>query len=198
MGDQLVTNWLWKPYLDVRARRYRFRILNGSVSRYLRIALVEQVGGPGGELAGPPGSGISYNRVPFYMIANDGNIMEHAVFFDGNTTVGGLTNRKGILPTLAIAERYDIVVDFAPFAPGSKLQMVNLMEHATGKRPQAEIPLEDVLDGSYAPLIENGRNVTDPSVTAFLEFRVLWPGCRYFKTCCGRTPGTRQATGCHR
>ncbi|MCZ6766939.1 MAG: copper oxidase, partial [bacterium] len=81
LGDQMLTNWLWKPHLEVRARRYRFRILNGSVSRFFRIALVEEVNGTGGEIAGLSGSGISYNRVPFHMIANDGNIMEHSVFF---------------------------------------------------------------------------------------------------------------------
>ena len=27
LGDQVLVNWSWKPYLDVRARRYRFRIL---------------------------------------------------------------------------------------------------------------------------------------------------------------------------
>ena len=34
-------------------------------------------------MPGPAGSGISYDRIPFHMIANDGNIMEHAVAFDG-------------------------------------------------------------------------------------------------------------------
>jgi FtsP/CotA-like multicopper oxidase with cupredoxin domain len=172
LGDRLVTNWLWKPYFEVRARRYRFRILNGSVSRYIKLAIVEKVEGSGGELAGPPGSESSYNRVPFYMIANDGNIMEHAVYFDGNKTVGGLTNNKGILPTQGIAERYDIVVDFGQFEPGTKLYMLNLLEHRNGRRPHAEIPLADVLDGTYAPLVKNGRNTTDTTVTKFLEFRV--------------------------
>ena len=172
LGDHLLTNWLYKPYLDVRARRYRLRILNGAVARYYRIALVEQVEGAAGELPGPPGSGTSYNRIPFHMIANDGNIMEHAVYFDGNKTVGGLTNRKGILPTLAIAERYDIIVDFAQFVPGTKLYMVNLLEHFNGRRPEREIPLADVLDGTYAPAVRNGRNTTDTAVTKFLEFRV--------------------------
>ncbi len=181
IGDQMLTNWLWKPYFDVRARRYRFRILNGSVSRYFRIAVVQEVQGNTGELAGPPNSGISYNRVPFYMIANDGNIMEHAVFFDGNTTVGGLTNRRGILPTQAIAERYDIIIDFAQFAPGTKLYMVNLLEHENGRRPNREIPLADVLNGTYhernsepadQPVADGGRYSTDPSVARFLQFRV--------------------------
>ena len=181
LGDQMLTNWLWKPYLDVRARRYRFRILNGSVSRYIRLALVQQLADDSGPLKGTPGSGISYKKVPFYMVANDGNIMEHAVHFNGKKTVGGLKNRRGILPTQAIAERYDIVVDFAKFAPGTKLFLVNLLEHQNGRRPNKEIPLKQVLNGTYhertsepadRPVPVNGRNQTDPTVTRFLEFRV--------------------------
>ncbi|NIS00700.1 MAG: copper oxidase, partial [Gemmatimonadetes bacterium] len=84
IGDRMLTNWLYKPYFEVRARRYRFRILNGSVSRYFEIALVHEVQGSGGEMPGPPGSGVSYDRVPFHMIANDGNVMEHAVRFDAS------------------------------------------------------------------------------------------------------------------
>ncbi|NQZ98473.1 MAG: multicopper oxidase domain-containing protein, partial [Myxococcales bacterium] len=128
--------------------------------------------GTGGELAGPPGSGTSYNRVPFHMIANDGNLMEHAVYFDGNKTVGGLTAHKGILPTQGVGERYDIIVDFGPFAPGTKLYMVNLLEHRNGKAPHEKIPLGEVLNGTYAPQVENGRNKTDTTVAKFLEFRV--------------------------
>lgn len=181
IGDQILTNWLWKPYFDVRARRYRFRILNGSVSRYFRIALVEEVQDDSGEIDGPPGSGISYNRVPFYMIANDGNIMEHAVYFDGNGQMGGLTNRKGILPTLAIAERYDIIIDFAQFATGTKLYLVNILEHQDGRRPNEEIPLEEVLSGEYherssepadQPFVDGDEYDTDPAVARFLQFRV--------------------------
>ena len=181
LGDQLLTNLTWKPYFKVRQRRYRFRILNASVSRYLRIALVERIEGTTGELPGPKNSGISYNRVPFHMIANDGNIMEHAVHFDGKKTVAGYQNRRGILPTMGIAERYDIVVDFAPFAPGSKLYMVNLLEHQNGRRPHQEIALEDVLSGKYhqqdaepadQPVAGLDGYVSDPTVARFLELQV--------------------------
>lgn len=181
VGDQILTNFLWKPYFDVRARRYRFRILNGSVSRYFRFSLVQEVMGDAGELAGPSGSNVSYNRVPFHMIANDGNIMEHAINFDGTGQLsvndftnanGDLVPRKGTLPTQSIAERYDIIVDFAQFQPGAKLYLVNILEHEDGARPNREIALQDVLDGSYAPVIEGGQYVTDPGVTKVMEFRV--------------------------
>jgi len=146
LGDHLLTNFVWKPFFDVRARQYRFRILNGSVSRYLKIALVTESGEP----------------VPFYMIANDGNIMEHSVYFD-----------NAELPTQGIAERYDIVVDFSQFEPGTKLYMVNLLEHKNGKRPEEAIPIEEVLSGDYAAQLKDGRwEKADPAVGKFLEFRV--------------------------
>jgi len=144
LGDRVTVNWQWKPYLDVRARRYRFRILNGSVSRYFKIALVNQQG----------------QRVPFHMIANDGNIMEHAVPFPNDESAD--------LPSQGIAERYDIVVDFKNFKDGDKLYFVNLLEHQDGKGPKQAIRLEDVLDGTYQADGIHG----DPGVGKFLEFRV--------------------------
>jgi len=143
LGDQMTVNWLYKPYFEVRARKYRFRILNGSVSRYFKIALVDAAG----------------NRVPVYLIANDGNIMEHAV-------------RLLELPEQAIAERYDIIVDFSPFQEGDRLYMVNLLEHDDGAGPKDLIPLNEVLSGEYENHVEDGEYEGDPAVGKFLEFRV--------------------------
>jgi FtsP/CotA-like multicopper oxidase with cupredoxin domain len=144
LGDRITVNWQWKPYLEVRARRYRFRMLNASVSRYFKIALVNQRG----------------QRVPFYMIANDGNLMEHAVPFPNAQSAD--------LPSQGIAERYDIVVDFKNFKEGDKLYFVNLLEHEGGRGPKRAIPLGDVLSGKYKADGING----DPGVGKFLEFRV--------------------------
>jgi len=143
LGDQMTVNWQYKPYVDVRARRYRFRILNGSVSRYVKIALVDSAG----------------KRVPFHMIANDGNIMEHAIAFPNSQSKD--------LPTQAIAERYDIIVDFKNYV-GKKLYFVNLLEHTSGIRPNKEIPLADVLSGKYKADGKSG----DPVIGKFMEFRV--------------------------
>ncbi|VAW50173.1 Glycoprotein gp2 [hydrothermal vent metagenome] len=153
IGDAMTVNWLYKPYMDVRARKYRFRLLNGSVSRYFRIALVDQTGEP----------------VPFYMVANDGNLMEHTVYF-GN----------GTLPTQGIAERYDIVVDFSNFNEGDKIYMVNLLQHKDGQATDIPIPLADVVSGIYSPeTVDDDNDGTpdrwingDPVVGKFLELRV--------------------------
>jgi FtsP/CotA-like multicopper oxidase with cupredoxin domain len=159
LGDCMTVNWQFAPYMDVRARRYRFRILNGSVSRYVKLAVVNQNGQP----------------VPFHMIANDGNIMEHAVAFDGT---GGTT--AGILPVQGIAERFDIVVDFKNFWPGERLYLVNVLQHTDGAAPDSEIPLPQVFYGGYNPITvdDDGDGIQDrwingdPCVTKIMEFRV--------------------------
>ncbi|MBZ9780079.1 multicopper oxidase domain-containing protein [Pseudomonas sp. REP124] len=183
LGDQILVNWQYQPTLKVRARSYRFRILNGSVSRYFRIALVREVAGNGGEYPGPAGSNLSYTRVPFHMIGNDGNIMEHAVPFDGSMDLDGdgdLQNHNAILPTQGIAERFDIIVNFAKngIKTGDKLYFVNLMEHQTGKGPEDEpLKLADVLSEKYKAVIKLGSkgqewDKGDPVVGKFLQMVV--------------------------
>jgi hypothetical protein len=180
LSDVMTVNWLYKPFMEVRARSYRFRIQNGSVSRYFAHALVHQLDGEGGEIPGPPDSGISYNRVPFHMIANDGNIMEHAVAFDGT-----LGTTRGQLPTQAIGERYDIIVNFSRHGiqPGDRLYFVNVLEHNDGTRPGDRVPLETILSGAYNPQLQDTTVPPDgvpdawingdPVVGPFLEFRVV-------------------------
>ena len=153
IGDVMTVNWLYKPYFDVRARRYRFRMLNGSVSRYFKFALLDEAGNP----------------VPFYMVANDGNIMEHTVYFE-----------NGELPTLGVAERYDIIVDFSQFKTGDKIYMVNMLQHKNAQVTDEIIPLEDIASEAYqAEMIDDDDDDVadrwingDPIVGKFLEFRV--------------------------
>ncbi|MFZ5937473.1 copper oxidase [Pseudomonas putida] len=159
LGDQVLVNWQYQPKLKVRARAYRFRILNGSVSRYFKFAVVREIAGNGGEFKGPSGSNVSYARVPFHMIGNDGNIMEHAVPFDGTMDLNGdgkTDDNNAILPLQGIAERYDIIINFAKngIKVGDKLYIVNIMEHETGKGPKQPISLADVLSEKYKAVIQ--------------------------------------------
>ena len=138
LADRVTVNWAWMPYLDVRPRRYRFRILNASMARLYKIALVTAGG----------------KRVPFHMVANDGNIMEHAVAFPNAESKE--------LPLQSIGERFDIIVDFSAYAKGTKLYFVNLAEHEDGSRTKQIAELGDALKGDS----------DDPGVGKFLEFRV--------------------------
>jgi FtsP/CotA-like multicopper oxidase with cupredoxin domain len=182
LGDQVLVNWQWKPSLDVRARSYRFRMLNGSVSRYFKLALVREIKGTSGEFQGPKGSGVSYARVPFHMIANDGNIMEHSVPFDGTMDLdadGDKQNHNAILPTQGIAERFDIIVNFAKngIKPGDKLFFVNLLVHDDGKGPKEPVSLADALSENYKAVIKQTSkgpmwDKGDPAVGKVLQLNV--------------------------
>src|SRR3954467_9735226 len=39
LGDVMTVNLAYKPFFEVEARQYRFRILNASVSRFFKLAL---------------------------------------------------------------------------------------------------------------------------------------------------------------
>ncbi len=179
-------NWQWDPVLDVRARRYRFRILNGSVSRFISIGLSASSAPAtaGASCLARRSSNLSYKRIPFHMVANDGNIMEHAVPFDGSMDLdanGNLVEHNAVLPTQGIAERYDIVVDFAAkngLKAGDKLFFVNTMHHDTGILAKVRIPLADILSEKYKPVLKTDSHgqqewdAGDPAVGKFMQLNV--------------------------
>jgi FtsP/CotA-like multicopper oxidase with cupredoxin domain len=59
IGDRMTVNLAYKPYFEVEPRKYRFRILNASVSRFFKVALSD---------------GSSFQQ-----IANDGNLLPNPV-----------------------------------------------------------------------------------------------------------------------
>jgi FtsP/CotA-like multicopper oxidase with cupredoxin domain len=59
LGDQMTVNLCYKPFFEVERRKYRFRILNGSVSRFFQIQLSD--------------------NSPMIQIANDGNLLPNLV-----------------------------------------------------------------------------------------------------------------------
>jgi manganese oxidase len=117
LGDVMTVNLAYKPYFEVEARKYRFRILNASVSRFFKVACADVLG----------------NAVPMTQIANDGNLLPNPV------TLTALDEQ-------GIAERYDIVIDFSRFL-NQKVWMVNLCEHQDGKKPAQDLSLIQALGG---------------------------------------------------
>jgi FtsP/CotA-like multicopper oxidase with cupredoxin domain len=59
LGDRITVNLAYKPFFEVERRKYRFRILNGAVARFFKLALSD-------------GS-------PMIQIANDGNLLPSPV-----------------------------------------------------------------------------------------------------------------------
>ena len=118
LGDLPLVNFAYAPYFEVLPRKYRFRILNGSMSRYYQLAL-------------------AYNgaAVPFKFIANDGNLVVSPI------TLTALDEQ-------GIAERYDIVVDFSIFPVNSRIKLVNLLKmRDDGRGPQGALSLAEALAG---------------------------------------------------
>jgi FtsP/CotA-like multicopper oxidase with cupredoxin domain len=90
-GDVILVNGRPWPNMLVEQRKYRFRVLNASVSRGYTLKLS--------------------NGQPFQVIATDGGLMA------APQTVTSLR--------IGMAERYEIVIDFAAITKGQKIQLLN-------------------------------------------------------------------------
>jgi len=96
-GDFMLVNGKTWPVLDVEPRQYRFRVLNGSNSRFLKMELMV------------PGT---RNEIKFVQIGTDGGLLDAAM-------------RTGKM-LLGPAERADIIVDFSnPALAGQTLVLNN-------------------------------------------------------------------------
>jgi FtsP/CotA-like multicopper oxidase with cupredoxin domain len=130
VGDLLCVNFAYKPFMEVLPRKYRFRILNACMSRFIKLALSDANG----------------KAVPFKFIANDGNFVVNPIALSQ-------------LDEQGIAERYDIVVDFSAFAIGDRVKLVNLLKQTNGKKPDKALSMRDALRGeptdpAVGPLLE--------------------------------------------
>ena len=125
LGDMLAVNGAYAPYMEVLPRRYRFRILNASMSRFIQLAIaVNQAS------RFAPGT-----TVPFHFIANDGNFVVNPL-------------KLLQLDQQGVAERYDIVVDFSAFSAGDSIRLVNILHQIDGRMPDATLSVAQALGGS--------------------------------------------------
>jgi FtsP/CotA-like multicopper oxidase with cupredoxin domain len=136
LGDILAVNGAYYPYMQVLPRRYRFRILNASMSRFLKLAFVVSK-----SLRFPRGT-----QVPIYFIANDGNFVVSPI-------------RLLELDQLGTAERYDVVVDFSAFRKGDRIFLTNLLQQTNGNKPDGAVSVGEALAGvkndpAVGPLLE--------------------------------------------
>ena len=107
LGDKFLVNGKIQPFFQVHPRRYRLRFTNGGPSRWVQLFLTD-----------PHDLGTT---IPFYQIANDGNLLPRPV------SVSSVT--------LGVAERGDIIVDFSKFKPGSSIYLENRLEQTDGRGP---------------------------------------------------------------
>jgi FtsP/CotA-like multicopper oxidase with cupredoxin domain len=122
LGDVMLVNMAYAPFMNVLPRKYRFRILSAGMSRFIQLALADV-------------NGQIPKYVPVQVIANDGNLLVNPV----------------IVPQLdqqGTAERFDIVVDFSRFRIGDRIQMVNVLRmRDDGRGPTDTLVLPQALAG---------------------------------------------------
>jgi FtsP/CotA-like multicopper oxidase with cupredoxin domain len=106
LGNHFLVNGKVQPYFRVEGRKYRFRLLNGSLARYFEMYLADE----------------RDRNHDFTFIASDGNLLERPVTL------------KNIL--MGMAERADIIIDFSKFAPGTVLYLVNRLEQEDPRKPK--------------------------------------------------------------
>jgi FtsP/CotA-like multicopper oxidase with cupredoxin domain len=101
IGDRMTVNGMVSPYFRVARGRYRFRVLNASNVRGYHLFFT--------------------NRMPFWVIANDGGLLDAAV----------RTTEVRVTP----GERIDLVVDFSGLGAGETVELTNDQKESAGPRP---------------------------------------------------------------
>jgi FtsP/CotA-like multicopper oxidase with cupredoxin domain len=106
LGNKFCVNGKVQPRLEVERRKYRFRLLDASLSRFYEFYLTTAAG---------------VNQA-YTQIANDGNLLP--------APLG--TMKVNISP----AERADIVIDFSQYPVGTQLFLVNRLIQVDGRGPE--------------------------------------------------------------
>lgn len=110
-GDKFIVNGKIQPKLTVRRRKYRFRFLNTGPTQTYDISLIKPDGSVG----------------TMVVVATDANFLEHPLPVDAGANAGNSNSITApIVPgaiRVSVAERYDVIIDFAEFPAGSKLYL---------------------------------------------------------------------------
>src|SRR5262249_21559779 len=106
IGDKFLVNGKIQPFLQVQPRRYRFRLLDTGPSRFFEFFLTDLTNKSAHNL--------------FWVIANDGNLLPKPVQVES--------------VRIGVAERVDIIIDFAPFA-GKTIYLENRLNQVNGQGP---------------------------------------------------------------
>lgn len=110
-GDKWIVNGKIQPKLTVRRRKYRFRILATGVAKTWDLTLIKPDGSVG----------------TMVVVATDANFLEHPIPVDAGANAGNSNSTTApIVPgglRVSVAERYDVIIDFAQFPAGSKVYL---------------------------------------------------------------------------
>jgi len=140
LGDQMLVNGAIYPFLEVKRRKYRFRLLNGSNARMYKVRITDE---------------NNRNPKPLHVIGNDGGLLSR-------------TCRKRRTAFLGMAERLEVIVDFSRFPEGTELYLTNFIKQDSGRGPDGdsedvdEVPKDQAV--KLMKFIVTGGEVRDRSV----------------------------------
>jgi len=139
LGNVFLVNGLAQPFFEVSKRRYRFRLLDAGPSRFYEFFLTNP--------------DAPTQSIPFLVISEDGNLLPRPI----------KTNSIRV----GVAERNDIIVDFAKIAKqfpnATRIRLENRLEQVDGRGPTGRI----LPAGQGDQLLEfrlTGRAVADGSL----------------------------------
>jgi FtsP/CotA-like multicopper oxidase with cupredoxin domain len=138
LGDRLMVNGAIQPFLRVKRRKYRFRLLNATNARFLALFLTDDRG----------------RFHPFDEIAHGGGLFSRTV-------------RNSVELFTHPAERDEIVIDFSRFPRDREtvLYLENLLPQEDGRGPDGDFEEPELADRGFRALkfiVEPG-DVADPS-----------------------------------
>ncbi len=129
-GDKFIVNGKIQPKMTVRRRKYRFRFLNSGPVKTYDLFLIKPDGSVG----------------TMVVVGTDANFLEHPIPVDAGANIGNsnsvnqqMENPTGAL-RVSVAERYDVIIDFAPFPAGSKLYLKETQPQFVGAASPDPLP----------------------------------------------------------
>jgi FtsP/CotA-like multicopper oxidase with cupredoxin domain len=133
LGDKYTVNRRIQPFFEVKRRKYRLRVINGGPSRFYQLFLKKASG----------------ETVPFRVITGDGNFLTKPLWTES--------------VYLSVAQRVDIIIDFAAYDAGEHLYLWNGLLQTNGKGPTTRMVDPYVPDQSVMRFDVAGGQVEDPS-----------------------------------
>ncbi|NMH94496.1 multicopper oxidase domain-containing protein [Pseudonocardia bannensis] len=130
-GDVILVNGRPWPVMTVAKRKYRFRILNASLSRGFRLQLSD--------------------AVPMTVIGTDGGLMP--------------APQQTVQLRIGMAERYEVVIDFARYKKGDKIELRNLgVPNSTDYDNTGKVMRFEVTDDPFDPAGNEVPAVLNPNM----------------------------------
>jgi len=173
IGDKLTVNGTIQPFFKVQPRKYRIRMYNGGPSRFYWWWLRQGA------------AGSTY--LPMTVIANDGNLLPRAV---------DVTSFKQ-----GVAERFDLIIDFSKFKPGTELFISNRGEQTNGRGPTGKLlttgqdALKFIVEAARPGLTDNSTRIVNGMALRPLPAAVVTTGAKNKEWVWGRGNGAWVSNG---